>query len=78
MVRLGLTVSRKVGKAVHRNRVKRRIRECFRRRIRPLLPEGTDMVVIARPGAADISFAILNTELERATRSLARRLRNPG
>ncbi len=49
--RLGLSVSRKVGDAVERNRVKRVLRERFA----PLaagLPPGVDVVVIARPGAA--------------------------
>ena len=50
--RLGLSVSRKVGDAVARNRVKRVLREQFA----PLadgLPPGVDVVVIARPGAAE-------------------------
>ena len=49
--RLGLSVSRKVGDAVERNRVKRVLREQFA----PLaagLPPGVNVVVIARPGAA--------------------------
>jgi len=52
--RLGVTVSRKVGGAVVRNRVKRRIREWFRAD-RKGIPEGIDIVVIARPGAAELS-----------------------
>jgi ribonuclease P protein component len=48
--RLGLIVSRKVGGAVVRNRVKRLCRECFR--LWPgLLPDGVDLVVVARLGA---------------------------
>jgi len=47
--RLGITASRKVGNAVARNRVKRRIREWFRRE-RPRLP-ALDLVVIARAPA---------------------------
>jgi ribonuclease P protein component len=49
-VRLGLSVSRKVGDAVARNRVKRVLRECFAA-LAPQPPAGTDVVVIARPGA---------------------------
>lgn len=51
--RLGLTVSRRVGPAVVRNRVKRRIRETFRAG-RGLLPAAADVVVIARPGAGGL------------------------
>lgn len=50
--RLGLSVSRKVGGAVERNRVKRALRERFAE-ISPALPAGIDVVVIARPGAAE-------------------------
>ena len=49
--RLGVTVSRKVGNAVERNHVKRRIREWFRIQHHTLAPD-IDVVVIARRGAA--------------------------
>ena len=52
--RLGLTVSRKVGGAVVRNRVKRRVREWFRGS-RGCLRGGIDLVVIGRSGAAGLS-----------------------
>lgn len=51
-VRLGLSVSRKVGGAVERNRVKRVLRERFHE-IAPDLRPGVDLVVIARPGVAE-------------------------
>lgn len=50
--RLGLSVSRKVGGAVERNRVKRVLRERFAE-IVDTLPRGIDVVVIARPGCAE-------------------------
>ena len=65
-IRLGLAVSRKVGNAVARNHVKRRVRDWFRRN-RLQLPEG-DLVVIARSGAAQRSGAEIASELAELTR----------
>jgi ribonuclease P protein component len=51
--RLGITVSKKVGKAVTRNRIKRTIREYFRLN-RKHLPGGLDINIIARKTAGEI------------------------
>lgn len=52
--RLGITVSKRVGNSVVRNHVKRRVREWFRSS-REQLPAGTDLVVIGRRGAGELS-----------------------
>jgi len=57
-LRIGFSVSKRVGKSVVRNRVKRRLREA----VRPYVPElrpGQDLVFIARPSAADASLGQL-------------------
>jgi ribonuclease P protein component len=60
--RLGITASRKVGPAVHRNRVKRGIREWFRRS-RGRFEEHVDIVVIARRGAGELDGTQLQAQL---------------
>lgn len=72
--RLGLIVSKKVGNAVVRNRVKRQVREAFRL-LRPDLPANTpnDLVVIARPDAAKASSADIARSLTYCLRRLLTR-----
>jgi len=53
--RVGITVSKKLGKAVTRNRVRRRLREIYRLNENRFLP-GYDIVVVARGRAVDASF----------------------
>lgn len=63
--RLGVTVSSKVGNSVVRSRVKRLVREVFRAG-RTALPAIIDVVVIAKPAAAQITYAQAASELEPA------------
>ena len=61
--RLGITVSRRVGDAVARNRIKRLVREFFRHNQARIHP-AQDVVVIARPGASDAKYPDVQRELE--------------
>ncbi|HET9177044.1 MAG TPA: ribonuclease P protein component [Terriglobia bacterium] len=62
--RLGITVPRRLGTAVLRNRIKRRVREIFRLN-RKELPGGWDIVLNPRPAAAKVAYSALERELLR-------------
>lgn len=76
--RLGVTVSRRIGNAVVRNRVKRRVRESFRKALRTQMPVGTSLVVIARAGAGALESAAIADELAMAARNLRGRITGRG
>jgi ribonuclease P protein component len=69
ITRLGISVSRKVGNAVIRNRIKRWLREYFRTH-RTTLATGTDLSVIAKPGTATLDHAAIEREFGDALRRL--------
>lgn len=60
--RLGITVTKKFGKAVHRNRIKRLIREAFRR-AQPWIKQGMDLVINVRSFAESLSQQEVSSEL---------------
>jgi ribonuclease P protein component len=62
---VGVTVSGKVGNSVIRNRIKRQVREFFRRH-REALPQGVDFLVIARKSAVDLPSRALDNELAKS------------
>ncbi len=70
--RLGIVATRKVGNAVVRNRIKRVCRECFR--LWPgFVPDGTDLVIIAREGAHQLPLDEVRSEWSRARPALLKR-----
>jgi ribonuclease P protein component len=72
--RLGITVSRQIGNAAVRNRLKRRVRECYRLKLRAMLPAGMSIVVIARKGAGELQCTTLHAELLDSAANLRRKL----
>lgn len=67
--RLGLTTSTKLGHAVVRNRVRRRLREIYRLHEQDLLP-GYDIVIVARVRAVHSRYANLDRDFLRLAKKL--------
>jgi ribonuclease P protein component len=70
VTRLGLSASRKVGGAVARNRIRRRLSEIFRSS-GAKLPAGTSVIIIARPGIVEINYHNMEIELTGLVNRLA-------
>lgn len=69
-VRYGLTVSRRVGNAVVRNRVRRRLRAIAEEMLPRLAMPGNDYVLIGRQGSIGREFDALRTDLEGGLKKL--------
>ena len=67
--RLGYTVSTKLGHAVVRNRVRRRLREIYRLNA-PKLKTGYDIVIVARGKCVDAKYSAMDAAFMKACRSL--------
>lgn len=62
--RVGISVSKKVGKAIVRNKVKRRIRESFRLDVDQKIKSGYDIVFIARVAISDMQYNEINKSMK--------------
>ena len=69
-IRIGFTVSRKVGNAVERNRVRRRLKEIVRLSAATGLLSGYDYVLIGRRAALSLPFDQITEDFKRALRRL--------
>ena len=67
--RLGVTVSNKIGKAVVRNRVRRRLREIYRLHDGAFC-RGLDLVIVARSRSVEATYVQLEKAFEKAGRQL--------
>jgi ribonuclease P protein component len=74
--RVGFTVGKVLGGAVMRNRLRRRLREAVRRRLR-LLDAPVDLVIHPKRSALDLEFALLVAETEGAFAAIRKLVRQP-
>jgi len=75
LIRIAVATPRSLGRAVARNRSRRRLREAFRAAIAGLAQgPGYDIVIVARPQTAQAAFGDLRTTAATALDSLARKV----
>ncbi|MGN6583509.1 MAG: ribonuclease P protein component [Rhizobiaceae bacterium] len=65
IARMGITVTKKTGDAVTRNRIRRRLKEALRTHAADDMAPGHDYVIVGRPEILDVSFDTLQKELSR-------------
>ena len=66
VIRLGITITKKVGNAVVRNRMRRRFRELMREMLADKGKTGADHILIGRDGGIDQDFGDLRADMARA------------
>jgi ribonuclease P protein component len=61
--RIGISISKRIGNSVKRNKLKRRVREAIKENA-PLLPAGMDIVIVARRGPSEASFQEIEEDIK--------------
>ena len=75
--RVGFTCTKKLGNAVKRNRIKRRLKEASRLVLGPIAHASCDYVIIGRSAAATRTFELLQTDLISAVQRLHTKAEQP-
>ncbi|MFC0238853.1 ribonuclease P protein component [Rhodopseudomonas telluris] len=76
-IRVGFTVTKKIGTATERNRIRRRLREVVRRTDHSSLMPNSDYVLVGRRAALSRDFAVMLGDLRSALDRIARRSSKP-
>ncbi len=76
-IRVGYTVTKKIGTATERNRIRRRLREAVKRTDRSSMMPNSDYVLVGRRAALSRDFAVMLGDLRSALDRIARRSLKP-